>query len=81
MKIVETFPIRGRGVLAIIDALPSELECWMVVRSGDAKWTVHGIETHAMPRSHTNGKPAGLLLYGSEPVCVGMELELVALDR
>lgn len=25
-------------------------------------WRVLAIETHAMPRSHTNGQPAGLLL-------------------
>ena len=46
---------------------------------------MNGIETHAMPRSHTNGKPAGLILRGEMPLpAVGETLHVrkkTALER
>lgn len=83
MKVLDHVTIRGRGILTVIDALPAGLECGDDVRCGVRLYRVVGIETHAMPRSHTNGKPAGLLLDCSgegsqradhEPPPIGGEL-------
>jgi hypothetical protein len=88
MKIIDRWTIEGRGIVLGIDALPAELVEGMSVRrvapdlrSGviEPTWRVVGIETLAMPRSHTNGKVAGLLLAGSTPLPeVGTEIEIVA---
>ena len=77
MKVTGHTTIKGRGVVTLIDALPAELEVGSYVSSGtphhgsseemhgvERVWKVGAIETHAMPRSHTNGKSAGLLLQG-----------------
>lgn len=66
MKVLERFTIKGRGDAVVIDALPEDLFVGMHVENEYADWVVTGIEMHAMPRSHTNGQPAGLLLRGSE---------------
>lgn len=87
MKVTDHWSIRGRGECVGIDALPEELVEGMYVRrvaSGlrggliEPRWRVIGIETYAMPRSHTNGQPAGLLLIGPSPLPVdGSEIEVV----
>jgi len=80
MKVVDgPLSIKGRGAIVVIDALPADLECGRYVRrvGSGFRWRVVGIETHAMPRSHTNGKPAGLLLQGQTSLPeVGSDLEL-----
>lgn len=72
MKVLERVVIKRRGPVFIIDELPAELNCGAFVLgphpsipnrgSWSRFWEVSGIETHAMPRSHTNGQTAGLLL-------------------
>ena len=74
MKVLERFTINGRGEAVVVDALPDDLFAGMNVAYAVYEYapyefpfyTVIGIETHAMPRSHTNGKPAGLLLRGDQ---------------
>lgn len=80
MKVIDgPIEVKGRGLLVIIDELPAGLECGRYVRAAGSmlRWRVVGVETHAMPRSHTDGKPAGLLLRGQTFMPgVGVELEL-----
>lgn len=80
MKVVDgPIEIAGRGILVVIDELPVGLEAGQYVRAAGSvlRWKVVGIETHAMPRNHTNGKPAGLLLRGQTFVPgPGVELEV-----
>jgi len=80
MKVTSnTTYIEGRGRLITIDALPAELQPGMRVRRGHRRWEVYGIETHAMPREHTNGRPAGLLI--GDPPEIGDELEIDPFDQ
>jgi hypothetical protein len=78
VKVTGHATVKGRGTVTLIDTLPAELEVDSYVSSGTPHhgsseemhgvqriWKVGAIETHAMPRSHTNGKPAGLLLQGN----------------
>lgn len=77
MKITDSFIVKGRGPVYVIDALPAELENGMEVCNKDGYiWRVCGIETHAMPRSHTNGKSAGLLLKGDTMPNIGETLAI-----
>ena len=67
MKVTGHATIKGRGVVTLIDKLPPEVEVGSYVSDRTRYvWEVRGIETHAMPRSHTNGQPAGLLLQGNQ---------------
>jgi hypothetical protein len=84
MKIFQYITVRGRGVLAIVDALPSELKIGMYVRGtifspyADWRWKVCGIETHAIERRDRPDMKGGLLLQGEYPLpAVGDELEVV----
>ena len=87
MRIMDYWTVKGRGIVVGIDALPADLVEGMHVqrvapglRGGiiEPTWRVAGIETYAMPRSHTNGKHAGLLLVGETPLpAVGTEIEVV----
>lgn len=87
MKIVDRWVINGRGIVLGIDALPAAIVEGMSVRRVPPGlrgaviapiWRVVGIETLAMPRSHTNGKSVGLLLSGEAALPeVGTEIEIV----
>ena len=69
MKVLSSHLIKGRGVVTSIDVLPpSLLSGQYVTDSARRRWQVAGIETHAMGREHTHGKPAGLLLRGEDPL-------------
>lgn len=74
MTVVDRFVIKGLGTVTVIDALPEDLAVGMKLKKGDQAWVVCGIETHAMPRDFTNGKPAGLLLREEPPPEIGDEL-------
>jgi len=78
MKVVDgPFEVKDRGAVIVIDALPAALETGMTVRSGERAWIVAGIETYTTTRSHTNWKPAGLLLRGQTSMpAVGTELTI-----
>jgi hypothetical protein len=78
MRVLEHYSIKGRGECVVIDSLPPELEAKMFVHAGEGRWRVAGIETHAMPRSHTNGDSAGLLLEGEAPPAIG---EIIEIER
>ena len=64
------FSITGRGTVATGRAERGTIKVGDAVEivgiKDTQKTVVTGIEMHAMPRSHTNGQPAGLLLRGSE---------------
>jgi hypothetical protein len=87
MKVTGHIHIKGRGDAVTIDALPEGLVEGMFVRRVapglrggiiEPAWRVVGIGTLALPRSHTNGKPADLLLRGKLPLpAVGTEIEVV----
>jgi hypothetical protein len=81
VRTVEKSSVKGRGIVVIIDSLPPEIEVGMfvaLVEDPSRRWKVCGIETHAMPRSHTDGKSAGLLLAGDTPLpAIGCDIELV----
>jgi hypothetical protein len=84
MKVTGHATIKGRGVVTVIDVLPAELDVGSYVSSGHRVWKVLAIETYAMPRSHTNGKPAGLLLQGDRDapeVCEVLTLLLTPRPR
>ena len=88
LKIMGHMHIKGRGDAVCIDSLPSELVEGMFVqriapglRGGVIvpRWRVVGIVTFAMPRSHTDGKPADLLLEGGALLpSIGSEIEIVS---
>jgi hypothetical protein len=82
MKILQYITVRGRGVLAIVDAIPLELKTGMYVRRrifspyADWSWKVCGIDIHAIERRSDAG--GGLILQGEYQLpAVGDELEVV----
>ena len=77
MKVLERFTIKGRGEAVVVDALPEDLFVGMTVANGAGTWVVTGIETHAMPRSCTNGKMASLLLRGDNMPSIDSALTIV----
>ena len=81
MKVTGHATIKGRGTVTIVDSLPAEVQAGSLVTVRDTPervWKVRAIETYAMPRSHTNGKLAGLLLSGDrDPPSVGEVLTIL----
>ena len=87
MRITDHWFIKGHGVVVGIDVLSAAIVEGMYVRRVAPglrgaiiapTWRVVGIETHAMPRSHTNGQSAGLLLKGETPLpAIGTKIEIV----
>jgi hypothetical protein len=80
MKVTGHIHIKGRGDAVTIDALPEGLvEEMFVERVAPGlrgaviapRWRVVGIGTLALPRSHTNGKPADLLAEGRRAAAGG----------
>jgi len=77
MKVIDLVSVNGRGRVACIDHLPEGLNEGAVVRQGDNRWLVTGIEHHALPQENIvkNGWPAGLLIRPIDGAPIDPELE------